>query len=250
MKKRIIYILLLFLIIIIFAGCQNKKNTTFVSIAKDDILVEKALSYFKYSINDKKELMTKLFDDNEDLIEEKDLNNTEKMFLVLEEYDRLSDGCIYSQIGRLCSFKKSDIENLVFEKNDFINDYMESRKYYNINGIDLMYNDNIFQVQGQISQDEDNKIAYFYVTDVKKNDELLVIEFVLSYLDFNYTYDKLNTEKVLYYKNINDSEYIDEKEINLPVDDFGSLDKNIFNKYRYTLKIDNNQVFFKSIERI
>lgn len=250
MNKRIIYILLILFFLVFFTGCKGNIDSSFVSIDKDNVLVEKALSYFKYSVNDKKELMEKLFDNNEGLIIEEDLNIEEKMFLVLEEYDRLNDGCIYSQIGRLCSFKKSDIENLVFDKSDFINDYMESRKYYNVSGIDLMYNENIFQAKGHILEKEDDRIIYFDVKDVKKSDDELVIEFVLSYLDFNYTYDKSDTEKVLYYKNISDSDYLFERENNIKSSNFGTLDETIFNRFRYTLKIDKEKIYFKSIEKM
>lgn len=250
MNKRIIYILVILFFLIFFTGCTNN-NSNLVSIEKDDILVDKALSYFKYSINDKKELMEKLFDNNEGLIKEENLTNEEKMFLVLEEYDRLNDGCIYSQIGRLCSFKKSDIENLVFDKSNFINDYKKERKYYNVYGIDLMYNDNIFQAQGQISEDEDDRIVYFDVKDVKKSKNELVIEFVLSYLDFIYIPEEVDKEKVLYYKNINDKDYVLEVENKVSENNnFEILDETKFNKFRYTLKIDKDKVYFKSIEKI
>lgn len=250
MKRRIICILIiLFLFIFIFFTACSKKDE-FISISNNDILVDKALSYFKYSVGDKKELMEKIFDKNDSIIIEDDLNNGEKMYMVLEEYDRLNDGCIFSQVGRLCSFKKKDINNLVFTNTNFINDYVDSRKYYNINGIDLMYNEDIFQAQGHIVEEAENRIVYFDVVNAKKNNKELVIEFVMSYLEFDYSSENLDIEKVYYFKNINDNDYVYEKDRNTKEDNFDKLDNTKFNKYRYTLKIDKDNLYFKSIEKI
>lgn len=248
MKKRIICILIILFLFIFFTACSKKNE--FISIDNNDILVDKALSYFKYSDDDKKELMEKIFDKNDSIIIEDDLSNDEKMYMVLEEYDRLNDGCIFSQVGRLCSFKKKDINNLIFTNSDFISDYMDSRKYYNINGIDLMYNENIFQAQGHITEEAENRIVYFDVVNAKKNNKELVIEFVMSYLKFDYSSENLDIEKVYYFKNINDNDYVYEKDRNIKEDNFDELDDTKFNKYRYTLKIDKDNLYFKSLEKI
>lgn len=249
MRKKVSYILFICCILIIVVGCK-KDNNLFVNLEKDNVLVDKAMSYLKYSVSDKKLLMIKLFDNNNNLIIEDDLTNEEKMFLVLDEYDRLNDSCIYGQIGRLCSFKINDIKNLVFDNTEFIKEYMDERQYYSVAGIDLMYNKKVFQAQGHV-RIKDEKIAYFDIKEAKKNDDELVIEFVLSYLDFYYINDFLDKEIVHYYKNINDNDFVLEKENDITENNaLGLLDETLFNKFRYTLKIKDGNVYFKSIEKI
>lgn len=250
MKKKIICILTILFLFIFFTTYLKKEKEELISISNNDILVEKALSYFKYSVSDKKELMQKIFDRNDSIIKEENLSNDEKMFMLLEEYDRLNDGCIFSQVGRLCSFKKKDIDNLVFTNTNFINDYIVSRKYYNINGIDLMYNKDIFQAQGHIAEENESRIVYFDVIDAKKNNKELIIEFVMSYLEFDYSSENLDIEKVYYFKNIDDKNYVYEKDKKAKEDNFDKLDDKKFNKYRYNLKIDKDNLYFKSVEKI
>lgn len=250
MKRSSIYIfILLILFIFLITGCQNKSSSNYISISKDDHLVKQALSYFQYSINDKKELMQKVFDNNTDQITVDDLTNEEKMFLVLEEYDRLNDGCIYSQIGRLCSFTKDDIKNLVFNNTDFIDTYMENRKYASILGIDLIYNANIFQAQGSLNASEEKRVVYFNVTEAKKNDTELIIDFTMAYLEF--TYDEENNEIITYYQNIADENCLLTKvNDSLERTDFGNLDETLFNKFRYTLEINEDNVYFISLKKL
>ncbi len=244
--------LFLFIIVLSFlVGCKDQKEDFFVEINQNDEMVKEVLDSFDFITSLNENLIKKLYDLNDTKIEVADLTNDEKMFLTLQKYNIMHDKrCLYHN-ENICSINEADLKGLLFEQDDFIEEYKIPRKYFNIeNNIDLMYNHNIFQVKGEATEDIDTKIMYKDFIAARKKESIIEIDFRIAYLLFDYKMEKSEYEDVLFYKELDDEEPLETKyDVLKSESDFGKLDDK-YNAYRLSFLIEGDKLYFKSIGRI
>lgn len=247
-KKKIIFILIL---IIFLVGCNKKTENNFSKVDSNDAMVTEALKSLDFISSLNEDLIKKLYDYNTNKIDVNDLTNDEKLFLTLQKYNNdHRKNCIYHNLNT-CNINENELENLLFNNNDFLNEYKISGKEFNIeDNIDLTYDDKIFKVNGKATEEATTKIVYKDIISARKNDRILEIDFYIAYISFDFKMDSPEYEDILYYKYIDDLSPIDVKYNQLKEEtDFGKLN-NKYNSFRLSFLIDNDKIYFKLIEKI
>ncbi len=263
-KKYLIYGLIVFLVVVICIGVvfqkfnhnQESENSNytneFIQLEKDDEMIPEALSYVNFMLHLNEKLVEKIFDKNEDKITKEDFNIDEKMYLALSKFSKDNGGYIYYCVD--CYFKPEELDNLVFEDTSFINNYKENGKHYLIqDSIDLIYERGLYSAIGDPGGELDEPRYVFDILDVKRNKDKLVLEFKLGYL--RYELDESSVDpKCFVYKTIGDQVGVELAEDHLKWNDTHKIYNGIlsdkYNKYRYTLKIVDDKLYFESMERM
>lgn len=254
-------VLILAIAVGVYLRNNSKKSETnkpsqytekFFEVEKDHPMVNEALSYVDFMLHLNEPLVEKLFDKNETKVTEENFSRDEKMYLVLSKCSKDFGGFIYYAVDYY--FKPEELEGLVFEDTSFIKDYQSEGKHYLIqDSIVLTYERNMYNATASPGGELEEPRYVFDLIDVRRNKDLLIIDFKMGYVRHEFRSDDSGPE-LFVYKNIKDTTSIEKADERFEFDDKykifkASLDEE-YNKFRYTLKIVNDKVYFESIERL
>lgn len=242
-KKSIAILAIVSIILIFVIGINSIINkgqeSRYEVIDKDDNIVKESLNYIKFDESINKNLLQKLFDNNESIVTKDDLSNDEKMFLVLNNYK------INNKLNKQFNVRFDSLEGLVFEDNTFLNEYGKDKVHYTIqNSINYFCYKGIVDYEEIPINDIGEDDIYFYVVNAKKNDNYLIIDFRVAFLS-SYDYLKL----VGFYKELNLYSLVMQKakdELDLEKEELSDR----FNTFRFTLKLVENKPYFEFLERV
>ena len=247
MRKKL-FLFCLTISLILLSGCDKK----YEEISKEDKIVEKAIAYIKGLDSYNPKLLTKLLDDNDNSITVADLTNDEKMFLTIKNYGNDNDESIFDNGKNKINLDEEELKGVIFEDSSFINSYKEDKQYTIENSIKLKYENNQFMINLKRPTDE-NKSLYIDILEAKKNDNQLIITFKAGYILYEYSKSNLTVNVYDLFASTNSVKKLEyEKNENgiYPVVEIGPLEEENFKSYSYTLKIDNDNLYYDKIDKL
>lgn len=237
--KNILVLVILILFSVSVGGFilfkYNNEEETFQNVAKDDLLVKNSLEYITFSKSINKNLLQKLYDNNENLVTENDLTNDEKMFLVLNKYKK------NHKLDYFFSARSDDLKNVMFEDSSFLDSYIKDGVYHTIqNSINYSCHKGIVYYEELEGVRLDNSGIYFDILVAKKSNSKLVIDFKVAFLYY------VDYERVAYYSDVLGHNLVfrqDSKQESSNLNDE-------FKSFRLNLKIKGDQTYFESLEKL